>query len=128
MPFDSQATVLLHNPRCSKSRAVKSLLDGAGIGYVERHYLEDPLDAVELAELRVLLGRPANEWVRTKEQAYAALGLDAGSGDAAHFAAIAQEPGLLERPIVVHGGNARVGRPPENVMQLFSRNNASAGE
>ena len=128
MPLDAHKTVLLHNPRCSKSREVKALLDASGVDYIERLYLEDPLDRQELLELRGLLGRPACEWVRAKESAYAALGLAADAGDAAHFDAILREPTLLERPIVVHAGAARVGRPPADVMELFSGNTAPAGE
>lgn len=119
MSFDPQQTVFLHNPGCSKSRTVKSLLDEREVDYVERRYLEDPLDVDELVELRKLLDRPAREWVRSGESAYAESGLDANAGEEAHLAAIAKHPILLERPIVVHGGEARVGRPPTAVLELF---------
>ncbi len=117
--FDPDAVYFLHNPRCSKSRAVKALLDEQGAPYVERLYLEDPLSAEQLAELRALLDRPAREWVRSGESAYAESGLDANASDADHFAAMAAAPILMERPIVVHGGSARVGRPPHAVLELF---------
>ena len=54
-------TTLLHNPRCTKSRAAKALLDENKVPYEERRYLEQPLSAAELAELRRRLGRPARE-------------------------------------------------------------------
>ena len=98
---------------------MKSLLDERGVEYVERHYLEEALDASELAELSELLDRPVREWVRSKETPYAELGLHAGASDADHFAAMVKQPILMERPIVVHGGAARVGRPPTDVLQLF---------
>lgn len=119
MTFDPERTVFLHNPRCSKSRTVKALLDERGVDYEERAYLDDPLDEAELAALRDLLGEPPREWVRAKEDAYAEQGLDPNAGDDAHFAAIARAPILLERPIVIHGGAARVGRPPTDVLELF---------
>ncbi|MCA8979493.1 MAG: arsenate reductase (glutaredoxin) [Planctomycetes bacterium] len=119
MSFDPTRVVFLHNPRCSKSRTVKSLLDEREVQYVERLYLEDPLSVEELAELRHLLDRPAREWIRSGEAAYAEAGLDAGAGEEAHLSAIAAHPILLERPIVVHGGEARVGRPPTAVLELL---------
>lgn len=119
MSFDPDTVVFLHNPKCSKSRTVKSLLDDRNVAYIERLYLEDPLSLDELVELRTLLDRPAREWVRSGESQYAASELDVNAGEEAHLAAIAQYPILLERPIVVHGGEARVGRPPSAVLELL---------
>jgi arsenate reductase (glutaredoxin) len=119
MSFDPDTTVFLHNPGCSKSRTVKSLLDEREVAYQERLYLDDPLSLDELAELRGLLDRPAREWVRSGESAYSESGLNVNAGEEAHLAAIAKHPILLERPIVVHGGEARVGRPPTAVLELF---------
>lgn len=119
MSFDPHQIVFLHNPGCSKSRTVKSLLDEREVPYVERRYLEDPLSLAELVELRALLDRPAREWVRSGEAAYAESGLDVNAGEEAHLSAIAKHPILLERPIVVHGGDARVGRPPTAILELF---------
>ena len=95
------------------------LLKELGIAYTERCYLDEPLTAEELGELRTRLARPVREWTRQGESAFAAAGLDAGAGDAQLIEAIAREPILLERPIVVRGLQARVGRPPSEVLALF---------
>ena len=111
--------MLLHNPRCSKSRAVHALLTERGVAFAELRYLEDPLSRAELAALRERLARPASEWVRSGEAAYAAAGLDASSSEAAILDAMAAHPILIERPILIHGARAVVGRPPENVLDLL---------
>jgi len=119
LPESDDEIVLLHNPSCSKSRAAKSLLEARGIAYTERRYLDDPLTREELAELRRRLDRPVREWVRRGERAFSEAGLDAGAGDEALIDAIASAPILLERPIVVRGAQARVGRPPTDVLELL---------
>ena len=119
LPGTDDAVLFLHNPSCSKSRAVKALLDEAGHAYSERLYLEAPLDAAELAELATRLDRLPREWVRSGQAEYAAAGLDANSSPDQLFAAMAATPILMERPIVVRGRAARVGRPPTSVLELF---------
>jgi arsenate reductase len=113
------AAVLLHNPRCSKSRAAKALLEERGVPFEVRLYLEAPLTRAELAALARRLGRPAREWVRRGEAAFAAAGLRPDSDEDAVLDAIAAHPELLERPILVHGERAVVGRPPERVLDLL---------
>ena len=114
-----ETLVLLHNPRCSKSRAAKGLLEDRGIAFEERLYLEDALSRAELGELAQRLGRPAGEWVRGGEGAYAESGLGPGSDEGALLDAMAAHPILIERPILVRGARAVVGRPPENVLELL---------
>jgi arsenate reductase len=116
---DVRTLLLIHNPRCSKSRAAKALLEERGTPFELRSYLEDPLSRDELTELQRRLGRPAREWVRRGEAAFSAAGLGPESGDAAVLDAIAQHPELLERPILVRGDRAVVGRPPEKVLELI---------
>jgi len=111
--------LLLHNPRCSKSRAALTLLEESGASVDVRPYLDEPLSADELAELRRLLDRPAIEWTRRGEAAYREEGLAPDSDDAAVLAAMARHPILLERPIAVHGGRAVVGRPPQRIAELL---------
>jgi arsenate reductase len=118
LPND-ESLLLIHNPRCSKSRGAKGLLEERGVPFELRLYLEAPLSRAELGELRRRLGRPAREWVRRGEPAFAAAGLGPESDDAAVLAAIAQHPELLERPILVSGDRAVVGRPPEKVLELL---------
>lgn len=119
LPTDDDDILLLHNPRCSKSRATKELLEGEGARFRERLYLEEPLSPEELAEVARRLGRPLGEWIRRKEAAFgeAGLGDDASDGDLA--AAVAAAPILMERPIVIRGKRAAIGRPPEAVLDLL---------
>ena len=119
MSLSDHETLLLHNPNCSKSRAAKAWLDEQGHAYTERRYLEEPLSTAELAELRELLGAPARDWVRSGQGEYATAGLSKNSSDVEHYAAMVAAPILVERPIVVHGGAAAVGRPLANVIALF---------
>jgi arsenate reductase len=113
------AVLLLHNPRCSKSRAAKALLEERGIPYTERNYLETPLTRDELDELARRLGRSARELVRTGDPAFSAMGLTADAPEATLLDAVAAAPQLLERPILVRGSRAVVGRPPDAVLGLL---------
>lgn len=119
MALPDDEILLLHNPHCSKSRATRQILEEAGVAYTERLYLEDPLSRAELDDLRGRLGRPAAEWVRKGEDAFQAAGLGADSDEGALLDAMVREPILMERPIVVRGRRAVVGRPPESVKDLI---------
>ena len=111
--------VVYHNPRCSKSRATLELLKERGLEPRVVEYLNAPLSAAELEALVVKLGRPASEWIRAQEDAYAAAGLGPESTEVEVLAAIEQHPILMERPIVVRGDRAAIGRPPENVLEIL---------
>ncbi len=119
LPSDADDILLLHNPRCSKSRATKELLEREGVSFRERLYLEEPLDTDELAEVGRRLGAPLAEWVRTKEKAYAEAGLSGATDAHALATAVAATPILMERPIVIRGERAAIGRPPEAVLELL---------
>jgi arsenate reductase len=119
LPGNDDPILLLHNPRCSKSRTAKVLLEQRGIDFEVREYLEDPLDRSELEDLAARLDRPPAEWIRVKEKAYAEAGLDRASKPAAILDALREHPILLERPIVIRGGRAVVARPPSLVEELF---------
>ena len=119
MPLPDEDVLLLHNPRCSKSRATRALLEENGIAFTERLYLEQPLTRDELEDLRGRLDRPAREWTRRGEAAFAESGLSGDADDAQLLAAMEEHPILMERPIVIRGARARVGRPPESVLELF---------
>jgi arsenate reductase len=111
--------VLLHNPRCSKSRAARALLEERGVAFRERRYLEEPLSRDELAELARKLGRPPREWLRRGEAAWRASGLGEDVPDDAILGAMARDPILIERPILVGPRRAVVGRPPEAILALL---------
>lgn len=111
---------LLHNPRCSKSRAALALLEERGIDVEVVRYLETPPDIAALRTLLAQLGLPARGLIRIGEDAYRELGLDDPTlDDAVLVAAMATHPQLIERPVFVHGGRAVVGRPTERVLELL---------
>jgi arsenate reductase len=111
---------LLHNPACSKSRAALGLLESRGIDHGCVRYLDTPPSRDQLQWLAERIEGGARAMVRTGEPEFAALGLDApGTGDAALLEAIAAHPRLLERPILVAGERAVVGRPPERILSLL---------
>ena len=111
--------MLYHNPRCSKSRAALALLEERGVEVDVIEYLESPPSRATLADLRAKLGRPVAEWIRKKEPAFREAGLSDASSEDDLLAAIAAHPILLERPILVHGARAVVGRPPERILELL---------
>lgn len=111
--------IIYHNPRCSKSRQSLALLSENGVEPEVVEYLKTPLDEVVLREVIAKLGLKAHEVVRTKEDVYRQLGLSPDSSEEELIAAIVKYPILMERPIVVKGDSAVIGRPPENVQQLF---------
>ncbi len=111
--------VIYHNPRCSKSRAALALLQEHNLQLRIVEYLKDPPSRAELAALRQQLDLPPQQWVRKGEAEYKAAGLGAGSSETELLDAMAQHPILIERPILVHGNRAVVGRPPERVLELL---------
>jgi arsenate reductase len=112
--------IIYHNPRCSKSRQTLALLEERGVDVEVVEYLKDTPDAATLRGLMKALGKPPREVIRRGEAPFAELGLATRlDDDDALIAAIATHPVLLERPIVVVGKRAVIGRPPENVLVLF---------
>jgi arsenate reductase len=110
---------IYHNPRCSKSRQTLALLREAGIEPDIVLYLETPPSATALKGLLKKLGKSPREMLRKGEDAYKALGLARkGLSDKELIDAMVTEPRLIERPIVVRGDRAVLGRPPENVREL----------
>jgi arsenate reductase (glutaredoxin) len=119
LPKTDERILFLHNPRCAKSRAALALLEARGAAVEVRRYLDEPLSAAELVDLRKRLARPAIEWVRRGEPEFKASGLGPDSKDKDVLAAIAAHPILLERPIAVRGTRAALGRPPADVLALL---------
>jgi len=119
LPTSDDDLLLLHNPRCSKSRATRALLEEKGARFRVRPYLDEPLDRAELEDLAARLGKPIREWVRRKEAAFGEAGLSADASESALLDAVARHPILMERPILVRGKRAAIGRPPEDVLSLL---------
>lgn len=115
------SVTIYHNPRCSKSRETLTLLQEHNITPDVVLYLDTPPDAATLAQLIKQLGfTSARELMRTKEEIYQQLGLsDAALTDAQLIQAMIDNPKLIERPIVVAQGQARIGRPPEQVLEIL---------
>jgi len=114
---------LWHNPRCSKSRAAKALLDARGVTYVERRYIDEPPTVAELDSVLSSLGRHPWDLARLGEPAAADLGLADWPRDRQRWLeAMAAHPALIERPILVaDDGRAVLGRPPAAVETLLGR-------
>lgn len=112
------ATVTIyHNPRCSKSRQTLELLQANGVQPRVVEYLKTPPSAAELTDILAKLGKRPAEILRAKEAAEAGVAKDLP--DDALIAAMAANPAVIERPIVVKGAQARLGRPPEQVLEIL---------
>ncbi|WP_448682445.1 arsenate reductase (glutaredoxin) [Pseudomonas nicosulfuronedens] len=111
---------IFHNPRCSKSRGALELLEERGIQPEIIRYLETPPSAAELKALLGKLGIGARQLLRTGEDEYKELDLaNPALSDDQLIGAMAQHPKLIERPIVVVGDKAVIGRPPEKVLEIL---------
>ena len=117
----TQAMIIIyHNPRCSKSRQTLELLRARGIEPEIIPYLDHPPDPTALRELLRKLGMPPRQLLRKGEPEYRSEGLDdPDCSEAQILAAMSAHPRLIERPIVVRGERAVLGRPPENVLELL---------
>lgn len=110
--------VIWHNPRCSKSRATLALLEERGIKAEVILYLEQAPTEVELRRVLDLLGMAPAALVRRGEQVYKELDLAQADADTL-IAAMVNHPILIERPVVIHGQRAALGRPPEQVLEIL---------
>jgi arsenate reductase len=112
---------IYHNPRCSKSRETLALIEANGVKPSVVEYLATPPDATTLERLLTLLGLEPRALMRTKEAEYTELGLNNPALSRAELiAAMVAHPRLIERPIVVSGDKAVIGRPPEKVLSLLA--------
>lgn len=112
----SEVTIY-HNPRCTKSRQTLALLKEQGVEPTVVEYLKNPPDAATLKRLLKKLGLAPQELIRRKE--HRALGLDDTDDADTLIARMVEHPEIIERPIVVHGNAARLGRPPEAVLEIL---------
>jgi len=118
MPHD---VAIYHNPRCSKSRETLKLLEESGIDPEVILYLETPPTVATLQDVLKKLGfSSARELMRKGEEIYKTLNLaDKNLSEAQLLQAMAENPKLIERPIVLANGKARLGRPPEQVKEIL---------
>ena len=115
------AITIYHNPRCSKSRETLALLSSKGIQPTVIEYLKTPINHDELDSILLKLGfTSAHQLVRNKESVYKELRLNKDSDESVIRDAMIANPKLIERPIVISGKNAILGRPPENVLSLIN--------
>lgn len=111
---------ILHNPRCSKSRATLKLLQESGIEPEIIEYLQTPPDADQLASILKKLGLGPRDLMRKGQAEYKVMGLDDQTlGEEQLIAAMQETPILIERPIVLANGKAAIGRPPESVLDIL---------
>lgn len=108
-----------HNPRCSKSRQTLALLEERGADITIRTYLDDAPTVDDLQQVLTKLGVPAIEIMRTGEALFKELELSKTDDDATLIAAMAANPKLIERPIVITQTRAALGRPPEAVLDIL---------
>jgi len=111
---------IYHNPRCSKSRQTLELIKTRDIEPEIVLYLETPLDAQTIAGLLKKLGISAQQLLRRGEQAYKEQNLsDTSLTEKQLIEAMVKSPKLIERPVVVVGDKAIIGRPPEQVLEIL---------
>ena len=111
--------IIWHNPRCSKSRQTLALVEAKAPGATVRNYLDDAPTEAEIRAALAALGLRPIEAMRPKEPEFKAMGLRRDSDDATLIRAMAEVPKLIERPIVFAHGKARLGRPPEQVLDIL---------
>ena len=111
---------IYHNPRCSKSRQTLALLEERGVSPAVVEYLSDPPSKATLKRIVKMLGVRPIDLVRRREEPFKTLGLvSKQDDDDAILNAMARYPILIERPIVIKGDKAALGRPPENVLKIL---------
>ena len=113
------SVTIWHNPRCSKSRQTMDILTEKGVEAEVVKYLETTPSVKDITEVLKKLGLGARELMRTKEDEYKELNLKDENDEAKLIEAMAAHPKLIERPIVIVGDKAVLGRPPEKVLELI---------
>jgi arsenate reductase len=108
-----------HNPRCSKSRTALALLEEHGVEPIQVKYLETPPSESEIKHTLSLLGVSAIDLMRRGEATFKELNLSSDTPEDELISAMASNPILIERPVIISATQAIIGRPPENVLTLL---------
>ena len=113
--------VIYHNPRCSKSRETLELLENQGVQPIVELYLQKQYSTDELQNIAKKLGiDDVRQMMRTKDDLYKSLNLDnLELSQAELLKAMSEHSALIERPIVINGNKAKIGRPPETVLEIL---------
>jgi arsenate reductase len=111
---------ILHNPRCRKSREGLKILEDSGQDFTIVEYLKEPLTKEELTDVLSKLDMSAMDLVRKNEKEWKENFKGQEMSEEEVVAAMVAHPKLIERPIVISGDRAVVGRPPENISQLLN--------
>lgn len=113
-------TIIYHNPRCSKSRQTLALLEERDVRPEVIEYVKTPPSVETLSDIISKLGISARQLLRKGEAEYKDLNLaDESLTEQQIIQAMCDYPKLIERPIVIHNGHARIGRPPESVLEIL---------
>lgn len=116
----NMSVIIYHNPRCSKSRQTLALLEEQAVAPEIIEYLAKPPTSAELKKILKKLGMTARELLRTGEDAYKSLNLaNQDLTEQQLINAMIENPKLIQRPIVINGDKAALGRPPENVLDIL---------
>lgn len=118
--MSDEKLIIYHNPRCSKSRETLKILQDNNRQAEVIEYLHEPPNKQDLAKIIKMLGISPRQLLRTTEPEYKDAGLDDESISDEHItAAICRNPVLLQRPIVIQGNKAIIGRPPSKVLEII---------
>ena len=116
----SDSIKILYNPACSKCRLSMQLIEDKGVSPEVMEYLSTPPDAAELGDILAMLGLEPRQLMRKHEAPYKELNLaDESLSRDELIKAMVENPILIERPVVIRGNKAIIGRPPENILELF---------
>lgn len=115
-----QEITIWHNPKCSKSREAMEIVQNSDCSAEVVKYLENAPDAKKIKALLKMLGIKPRELMRTKEDIYKELNLMDEKSDEALIDAMAKHPKLIERPIIIKGDKAIIGRPAERIAEFLN--------
>jgi arsenate reductase len=119
-PKTMSDVTIYHNPRCSKSRQTLELLQQKGVNADVVEYLSSPPNTDQLDHILTLLQLEPRQLMRCKEAEYKEHGMDNPNLTRKQLIALmVQHPKVIERPIVIRGGKAAIGRPPETVLEIL---------